>query len=426
MEQRADYAISPVPAAERTGFLGNLFVFSGWTVWAGGPLFAVFLLQGLPMWQALLATLVGGAVLFLVVTFLGKIATEKGVTSYLLSNYSFGQSGMRFVGIIMFITISGWFAVSTGWVGNVIAGALGVSNWYIIPPLAFIFGVAAIMGFRAVTVVGYVTMPLLIIGFPALLIAAWVQNPGGIDVMSATVPVIVPGAAVTLVYAMGLMINQWIMGCASSPDLTRYTKSFKHVVMLAALTLIPLYTFIYWMGAPYGVLTGNPDVVGSLIWPTALFGGGWAVVGLLLAIISVWNTADVQCWVGSLGLSSVTKKPKLRWLFALLVCAVGAGLGPVIWGFLFIWLDILGTIIPPLVAVWLIDYYVVRRGEYPDEAPNRLFNYTAYLAWAIGAGLGYWTGVTQQWGIAAINGSVITALCYWGFEMLKARMAQAK
>ena len=80
------------------------------------------------------------------------------------------------------------------------------------------------------------------------------------------------------------------------------------------------------------------------------------------------------------------------------------------------WLSILGTAIPPVAGILIVDYFCVKHQSYRFGAgvKHRFCSIPALVSWAIGCLVGY----TVTWGIAAINSMVVTAIIYIALFML--------
>lgn len=70
----------------------------------------------------------------------------------------------------------------------------------------------------------------------------------------------------------------------------------------------------------------------------------------------------------------------------------------------------LGTAIPPVAGVVIVDYFLIKKGKYQygEGVKHHFCNVLALIAWIAGAAVGF----TVTWGIAAINAIVTTGLVY--------------
>lgn len=122
-EHSQDYAHSPVPYQARKGFLPLLVVMVGFTffsasMWSGGTLG-----QGLNFSSFLLTVMVGNLLLGAYTSGLAYIGSKTGLSTHLLSQFTFGQTGGKLTSLILAFTQVGWFGVGeinhhSGWTGK--------------------------------------------------------------------------------------------------------------------------------------------------------------------------------------------------------------------------------------------------------------------------------------------------------------------
>ena len=70
----------------------------------------------------------------------------------------------------------------------------------------------------------------------------------------------------------------------------------------------------------------------------------------------------------------------------------------------------LGTAIPPVAGIVIVDYFIIKKGDYSygEGTKHHFCNILALIAWVAGAAVGF----TVTWGIAAINAIVTTGIVY--------------
>lgn len=141
--------------------------------------------------------------------------------------------------------------------------------------------------------------------------------------------------------------------------------------------------------------------------------GSWS---LLLLILAQWTTNDNNLYYSSLAAVVAVPKWKKKYVvitFGIIATVAGA-LGIV--NYFTTWLSILGTAIPPVAGILIVDYFCVKHQSYRFGAgvKHRFCSIPALVSWAIGCLVGY----TVTWGIAAINSMVVTAIIYIALFML--------
>jgi cytosine permease len=152
------------------------------------------------------------------------------------------------------------------------------------------------------------------------------------------------------------------------------------------------------------------------------------VVGVLILIAATTKINDWNLYSGSLGLANFLDtafgKKIHRALLTLIVGIVGTVLSAL--GILthFVnFLTILGVAIPPVAAIIVVDYFVLkthrqalaaarRSSRLPAWCPN--WNTAGWVAWIAAALVGYYV----HWGIASVNSLVVAAILYYGLARL--------
>ena len=78
--------------------------------------------------------------------------------------------------------------------------------------------------------------------------------------------------------------------------------------------------------------------------------------------------------------------------------------------FLFTFLDMLGTIVPPLPGIILADYFIIHKGNYKDLGVVKFsqFNMIAWLTWGLALAGVY----LIPFGLPALKGLIIGGILY--------------
>ena len=143
--------------------------------------------------------------------------------------------------------------------------------------------------------------------------------------------------------------------------------------------------------------------------PTALLQilGYWA---LLILVFAQWTSNDGNLYFGTLALTTILPRANKHILTGIfgVVGIVLSSLG--ITNYFLTFLGYLGTAIPPVAGIVIVDYFIIRKGEYHygEGVKHHFCNVLALVAWIAGAVVGF----TVHWGIAAINAIVTTAVVY--------------
>ena len=139
--------------------------------------------------------------------------------------------------------------------------------------------------------------------------------------------------------------------------------------------------------------------------------------GIVVLSLNVWTTNDNTLYTSGLGLANITGLPKR--FMVLLSGFFGTFSAVWIYNNLVDWLNILNTIIPPVGAVLIVDYFCLNNSAYSDihSARRVKVRWTAVAAWACGAFVallssGVVGGVVPviHYGVPAVNGMIATVV----------------
>ena len=424
------YGIEPVPAAERTVDWRDLFAIN-FTFFLNPVMMvlgALAVLQsGLPLLWALLATVIGQALAYAALTIVAQPGVDDGLPGQVAMRASFGGLGAR-------VLTSPYRVIASVY-------------WFAAQALTAAFGVQAIMVVLADVRPSLVPTALAIAVVQAAVAAL------GFDVMRWLLRIVLPLSIATagvllglwLVtddpeYAVGRVLESpdqdltWVgfatvvtVMCGSSltlvtniADLTRYTRSRRHMRIGLVASTLAATTTTSLIGGVYAVGSGetNPFVAASRLTSSD------AVLSVLLVAIVVQTFAANVTNVYTGGLSLASSLPSLGRVVATVVVGL---VSIVLSGFPALieeaqsWITHLGNVAAPLTGVVLADYLVRQRGRLDVEALFdtsgryrylRGVNVEAVLAVAVAVGVYYavpdaWVKVA--WGLGA-GGATYLAL----------------
>ena len=105
--------------------------------------------------------------------------------------------------------------------------------------------------------------------------------------------------------------------------------------------------------------------------------------------LALWTTGDANLYLPSVQTASVFRKPQR---VTTVICGVlGTILGLGIYQHFMDWINLLATLVPPLIGPVIADYYIVNRMHYNAEHLTRLprWNPAAVIAYVVGAVAAY-------------------------------------
>lgn len=390
-----EYSNARVPMSARKSWLSLLTVSLGYvfvvtSMQAGGNMGV-----GLTFTDTVLATLLSSAILAVLACAMGVISAKTGMSTGLLSKYSFGKAGTYVPVAIVVITTIGWFSIDAYLIGQTTNTLFPVIP---IIPVAILGGIGmtftAMRGMKWMTYLSNIAVPLIIIfGVISMVIA--VNDAGGVAGMNA----IVPEKPIDFSYAVGLGVGSYAVGAVMfTPDIMRFSKNTRTAVIVMIITLMLGNTFMLLSGAIGSVVTGTPDVAIMLSMQ------GLLAPAFLVLVLNIWSTAQGCVYSGSMTLNSVVPKAKRTWL------VVGFGVIGIIFALIGFYnyfgsyIDFLSATVPPLGGIFFADFLVTYKQEYPDPDKVELptVNIAGFVSWILG-----FVVTRINFGMPVVNGIIV-------------------
>ncbi|CDH26344.1 cytosine permease [Xenorhabdus bovienii] len=420
-----DYPLSRVPQDQRLSLLSVAIVHMGMLTALDQFMLGAVLGNSMTLSDAFIAIFIG-SLIFGVITFgLGFAGMREGLSGSLLARWcGFGRIGSVLIGLIVAVSLLGWF---------------GIQNAIFAKSLNFASGNKLGFGWAA-AISGTLLTTLVAFGFKALRFTARIAVPLFILLVAYISTIVLSGKAgqplhevinlphsgETLSISAGItiVVGGAIVASLMTPDLTRYTKSGKHVFGITLLTIIAGEFVINGLAILIAKALNTADVVTIM---SQAAGGA----GLLVVVFSTLRVNDLNLYSSSLGIINAVEGiagKKLRYPPTTVVIGV---LGTVlsILGILDRFVDfltILGVVFPPILGIMLVDYYILRtHRKVLDESRQKgnLPNETPTIGWAaiIASIIGGVVGLATEWGVPTINSLLMASVAYWLFKIAFSR-----
>lgn len=416
MEKIDDYPVSRVPLSVRLPFLNVALVHIGMLTALDQFMLGAVLGHSMTLGQAFLAIFIGSAIFGVVTVGLGYAGMKEGMSGSLLARWcGFGRIGSVLIGLVIAISLIGWFGVQNA----VFAKAL---NFAMADKLGFgwsaaLSGIALTLlvafGFRALRFTAKIAVPMfvIVVGY----ISIMTLSGHNIAELIASAP---NGEAISISAGATMVVGGCIVASLITPDMTRYSQKGKHVFWMTMLSIIVGEFIVNGLAIIIARALNTADVV-TIMSQAA---GG---IGLIAVIFSTLRVNDINLYSSSLGIANaiegVTGK-KLRYVSITLVIGLIGTLLSVA-GILDRFIDfltLLGVLFPPIIGVMLVDYYILRthkvlletsraEGLLPDSAQTPLIGWPAIIASIAGAIV----GLAFEWGVPAFNSLLAASLLYW-------------
>ena len=398
-----DYPLSAVPQSDRKPFWSLSLLLMGFaltstTLFAGGAIGPSFSFP-----QILAIIVIGNLILGGYCAALGYIAARSGLTTVLMARFSFGDVGSRWVDFVLGFTQIGWYAFTTAIVVQVLLELMGVSGTglpYVL--LVFFFNYAfcatAYIGYRAIDWLSRLAVPAMLI---LVAVSLWLAFG---DYSSAAIPE--PTGDLSMGAALAIVIGTFISGGTQATNWSRFADSGKNAIISTLSAFMLVNGILVFAGAFCTLVYGSEDLIKAMATQGILAGG------VILLILNVWTTQDNTIYAFSVAGANMFRTSKRHAFvlggatFALVLTLSG------IYDLLPTYLILLGTFIPPVGGIIMVDFWLRHRGRFP-HLTTRLpaFNWAGVIAYVIGSAVAYITSNVGI-GIGPVNGIVVAALLY--------------
>ena len=303
------------------------------------------------------AIAVGSAFLCVLGCFAAIIAAETRLTTYRIIEFSFGTLGAKVVNGVLAVTIFGWFAVTASFFGESIHHALR-DMWNLdsdvnglIAAGSILSVVTTLIGFKAIDRLALVAVPFLFVALIGLVYVALRDTSFAVLDAHPSGPM-ASGQGITAV------VGGFIVGAVIMPDYCRFVRNRAHGLLAAFVHFGVAYPLILLMLAVVAIESGQKDFI------RILAAMGFGIVGLLVIVFATWTTNVGNLYSNALVLQTVVT----RWSQRPLVLALGV-LGTIlamlgVTQYFIEFLLVLGIGIPPIIGIYVADYFFVRRKNY--------------------------------------------------------------
>lgn len=395
-----EYSLSAIDKSSRQGFWAVLVIMVGFTFFSPSMSAGGNIGVGLNLRDFFIAMILGNAFLGIYTGILAYIGQSTGLTLDLLSRYSFGDKGSFLPSILISFTQIGWFGVGVAIFALPIGALLNINPIILIIVTGILMTSTAYIGFKALAALSTIAVPLIaILGIYSVNLG--INQVGGFaNVFSET-----PSSPITMSVALTIVIGSFISGGTATPNFTRFSKSTKTAVLSTVIAFFIGNSLMFLFGAVGGAVTGVPDIFDILI------AQGLMLPAIIVLGLNIWTTNDNALYTAGLGLANITKiqmKP---------LVIVGGAVGTItaIWLYnnFVSYLNLLGSMIPPVGVVIIIHYFINKKAYKDGDYEIQTVNIGAIAAVVIGA----LAGIFIKWGIPPVNSLIVSAVIFVVYEL---------
>ncbi|SHT40173.1 permease for cytosine/purines uracil thiamine allantoin [Mycobacteroides abscessus subsp. abscessus] len=389
-----DFALEPIPQGHRRGFLSMFFVMLGFTFFSSSMVAGGTLGQGMSMKEFIVIVLIGNLILGIYAALLGLIGAKSGLTTHLLTSYSFGKKGSYLTSFLLSAIQVGWFGVGVATFALMVNKATGIS----LPLLIIVSGIlmtsTAYWGMKALTALSIVAVPAIaILGSFSVFKAT--ADVGGF----AALMQLEPTESISYTLALSICIGSFIGGATLTADFTRFSKNKRDGFLTTFIAYFIGNSLMFTFGMVGTLAIGYADISDVMV------AQGLIIPAIIVLGLNIWSTNDNSLYTSGLGFSHITKLPKNK--IVLFNGLLGTVLSMIVYNNFISWLTILGSTIPSIGAIILVDYFLLRSktGYLHTEVKN--VNANAIVAWAVGI-----VAANLLPGIPPVNAIVAAVMVY--------------
>jgi len=411
----ADNPVAPLSDHQRRGTAPLLTLAFGWGFLVTGLFTGGILGAGQSFWPDIVAaTFAGNAANFVIGAVVGYIGYRTACNSGLLYQLVYGRIGAYVPVLVIALLLIGWQGIVVGAFGSTWAGNTDSATFYAVAIGAgVLFTGTTYFGVRGLE---YVSIPAVAVLVAVGLYARWlnIERAGGwqgfLDLSAATAAS--SDNPLTPLRAVNLVIGSWIVGAIVMPEYTRFARKAWVAIAIPFIVLIIAQWFLQIIGALGGVVSGTFDFTAYLRAEGAV-AMALGIVGMSLAL---WTTGDANLYLPVIQTSSVFRRPQHAMT---VVCgALGTLLGLGIYQRFGLWIELLASIVPPLIGPVIADYYVVRRRRFAAADLERVpgWNPAAVIAYIAGAAASLMNAnnilLDSETTVPALVGLVVSVIVY--------------
>lgn len=388
---------------------------------------------GISPMLAVVNVILGNLIVLVPIQLNSKIGTKYGVPFPIFSRMTFGNKGTQLPTFSRSIIACGWTAVQSWVGGGAIAALIGVA----IPMFSDQSVKVALPGNDGVVVgqlIGFFLFMLLVfvVAYNGMEKVKWVQNIGGpiliivilgllmwsLNAISGSghslgdvfavgndATLIEQNGGFTFVFMAGLTGNIafWSTMALNIPDFSRYAKSQKSQFMGQLVGMPIPMALCAFVGALFAQAT-KYTVGEALFDPTSVFYYvdnkllvAICAIGVIMATITTCVAANVVAPAN--GFSNISPKKISYKRGVIITCLIATFVTQPWWiygsgaSYIFNWLNNYGTIIAPVAAILIADYFICKKqlvdvaGLYQGEGGRYWYsggwNKNAMIAWGV-------------------------------------------
>ncbi len=415
-----DNPVAPLDDSQRRGAGPLLTLAFGWGFLVTGLITGGALGSGQVFWPDMVAaSLAGNTANFVIGALVGYIGYKTACNSGLLYKLVYGRIGAYVPVLVIALLLIGWQGIVVGAFGMAWAGDADSTTFYVVAIGAgLLFTMTTYFGVRGLELVSIPSVAVLVsVG----LYAGWlnIDKAGGWSgflQMSADT-VAANETPLGFLTAMNMVIGSWIVGAIVMAEYTRFAKKAWVAIAIPFIVMIIAQWFLQVVGALGGVVSGTFD------FTTYLREQGMVImyIGIVGMSLALWTTGNANLYLPVIQTSSVFRRPQK--VMTVICGLLGTIAGLNIYQYFLDWINLLASIVPPLIGPVIGHFYFIMRGKFTERDLQRLpkSRPAAIIAYITGAG----AAVMNSQGILLDPETTVPALLGLGVSVVVYLLAYA-
>lgn len=406
-----DYTREPVPADVNTSGLQVAVILCAIGITLPVLAYGAWLSIDNGLGSANFAFWVGCWIVTVISCFSGLVGARARLSTYMILQFSFGKTGAKLVNLLMAIILLGWYAATCEEFGLAISQALksmldiDVNVRLAVLIASVLMTITTIFGFKMIEKFSRFSVPVLV----AFLVYVAFQATGDGEVALDFTRTADGATEMSLI---SIVIGLMVLAAVLMPDFTRYCANDKQSYIASLVGIGITFPMVLLMAAIPAVRTGETDLV------MIMAGMGVVFAALFVLVFATWSTNITNLYSSTLTLSTfVDNVPTWKITVAGSIFATTiavAGMASYFTGFLLF----IGVAATPLVGVYVVDYFLIKKGDFSMERLSTVpaIGWPAIIAWALGSVIGYATenGYFTLTQLSSIDALIVAAALYFG------------
>ena len=314
-------------------------------------------------------------VLCVVTTLIGN---RSRLSTYMILRFPFGEQGAKIINFIIGLILLGWFSVALELLAQAIqemaTEMIGRTPplWSIVVVTSAFITVTTVYGIRSIEKLANIVVPVLAAFLCYATFVALGQTTAVTNLWDYVPP---RESTMTLFEANSVLIGSSILVPILMADFSRFIYNDKQS-LVAVLGIVIGTPLVLVISAIVAIKTGEVDIIRIM---NSL---GLAVPAFILLFLSTWMTNSSNLYSTVLTFSTIQTTWSFRKM-CLLTSVIGTVLGLLQFSeYLFDFLNILGIFTPSISAIYIIDFFWLKKQRY-ELSEIKQWGMGGLISWSV-------------------------------------------